>query len=180
MPIRRGAFRHRFDRSPEDDDESDMHEFLPNPSQTLLLRYGVCFYYTLLHIILPAILATQDTPLRDRIISGDHMYVFGFFLLIATAMSFYFRAALTDPGFVELDQFIDLESTNRRSATEDDPNGRGSTEAPIDEGAPLAAISSEMCKICRVFRPLRSRHCYMCRRCVLKFDHHCRFLSFSS
>lgn len=34
----------------------------------------------------------------------------------------------------------------------------------------------EFCRVCRVFQPMRSKHCLQCRRCVRRFDHHCPYL----
>ncbi|BBN16318.1 hypothetical protein MPTK1_7g05350 [Marchantia polymorpha subsp. ruderalis] len=36
--------------------------------------------------------------------------------------------------------------------------------------------SSSRCPYCRVFQPLRTKHCYDCDKCVLRFDHHCIWL----
>eukprot|EP01090_Pellita_catalonica_P010227 TRINITY_DN21692_c0_g1_i1.p1 TRINITY_DN21692_c0_g1~~TRINITY_DN21692_c0_g1_i1.p1 ORF type:complete len:200 (+),score=6.85 TRINITY_DN21692_c0_g1_i1:169-768(+) len=34
--------------------------------------------------------------------------------------------------------------------------------------------SDRYCAICNIYpRPLRARHCYQCRRCVYRHDHHC-------
>ncbi|ETO08537.1 hypothetical protein RFI_28851, partial [Reticulomyxa filosa] len=34
----------------------------------------------------------------------------------------------------------------------------------------------QFCYRCKFLRPMRSKHCYDCDRCVIKFDHHCPFM----
>lgn len=43
----------------------------------------------------------------------------------------------------------------------------------IESGA--GSVASPACYTCAIERPLRSRHCRNCRRCVRAFDHHCPF-----
>lgn len=33
-----------------------------------------------------------------------------------------------------------------------------------------------LCRVCKVFQPLRTKHCISCRRCVRRHDHHCPYL----
>lgn len=37
-------------------------------------------------------------------------------------------------------------------------------------------VRQRWCATCRVFRPLRSKHCSYCDRCIFRFDHHCTWL----
>lgn len=37
--------------------------------------------------------------------------------------------------------------------------------------------SSYLCPTCEVFRPQDSRHCYICNKCVHRFDHHCQWMN---
>ncbi|KAF7198524.1 Palmitoyltransferase akr1 [Pseudocercospora fuligena] len=85
-----------------------------------------------------------------------------FFLNIAFATSytlctyFYFMTMTADPGFI--------------------PKGasRGQTKKTIDELVEHNAFNeTHFCTTCMIRKPLRSKHCRRCGRCVAREDHHC-------
>ncbi|CAH8612521.1 unnamed protein product [Dicrocoelium dendriticum] len=48
---------------------------------------------------------------------------------------------------------------------------------PQDYPALNLSVPVRFCRHCRLEQPLRCRHCPDCNRCVMKFDHHCPWIS---
>lgn len=38
-------------------------------------------------------------------------------------------------------------------------------------------INWTMCARCETYRPPRAHHCRICKRCILKMDHHCPWIN---
>mmetsp|Transcript_8320 Transcript_8320/g.13911 ORF Transcript_8320/g.13911 Transcript_8320/m.13911 type:complete len:388 (-) Transcript_8320:541-1704(-) len=74
-------------------------------------------------------------------------------LLLVLTLFAFFTGALRDPGQVKKSTRISFLKLNEYF----DP--------------------SFICPKCEVLRPQDSRHCYICNRCVQRFDHHCQWMN---
>ncbi|CAA6666553.1 unnamed protein product [Spirodela intermedia] len=58
-----------------------------------------------------------------------------------------------------------------------DPGQVPASFAPDMEGSDGNGVRLKYCGKCSSYKPPRSHHCRVCRRCVLKMDHHCLWIN---
>ncbi|XP_002969220.2 protein S-acyltransferase 24 [Selaginella moellendorffii] len=109
---------------------------------------------------------TSSTLLTVQGIAGAWAWFAVF--VVTGGLVFLYRCTSKDPGYV---------SKNRG----DDPFGKHMTDSllksDLNTSALWAGFWSQLCPTCKIVRPVRSKHCSICNRCVEQFDHHCPWIS---
>lgn len=106
------------------------------------------------------------------------LVLLAFHALLVMLLWCYFMTVFTDPGNVPLHwrPFTDEEEAEAQvvplSATPPLNGATTSLEGATGNGS-ARFPDVRFCRKCSHFKPPRSHHCSVCRRCVLKMDHHC-------
>ncbi|XP_006818309.1 uncharacterized protein LOC100368376 [Saccoglossus kowalevskii] len=74
----------------------------------------------------------------------------------------FYKACLTDPGFFQKNS-ADYDRAIKQVAH-------------FDEWKQGKNPLTRLCHTCRIVKPLRTKHCKICNRCVMHFDHHCPYI----
>lgn len=97
--------------------------------------------------------------LPNPYVSSYHK-ITGTMVVLACYFSYY-KACVTDPGYVSKD--IDKK--------------RLSWYTELFAYDEVMYSADSQCRTCLVQKPARSKHCSVCDKCVLKFDHHCIWIN---
>ncbi|GMN21807.1 hypothetical protein TIFTF001_050162, partial [Ficus carica] len=125
--------------------------FLSVPILAVFLLVGFVYYVTVFVFI--------EDWVGIRSSSGSlNALVFTF--LASLCVFSFFVCVLTDPGHVPASYLPDVEETGIS-----------------DEETKKNNVQSKLCDKCSTYRPPRAHHCRVCRRCVLRMDHHCMWVN---
>ncbi|KAL3312887.1 Palmitoyltransferase zdhhc17 [Cichlidogyrus casuarinus] len=115
----------------------------------------------------------------------SHMAITHFlFLFVVTCVFVTFaRLCAKDPGYIRADfnsSFSSPEARNntiRRFIESSDQQVLGIDMDALPGPKPRNnLLLDRFCTTCLLIRPLRSKHCSVCDKCVAKFDHHCPWI----
>ena len=133
--------------------------------------------YAVTLILIPPWMSYQDetTGARHMTIAGTlHRTLFT--AIAAIAVASHFKAMTTDPGAVPPDA-RPLECADVPSLDESTSSSQTQKLLEASTSPKPPPQVKRLCRRCKSFKPARAHHCSICRRCIIKMDHHCPWVN---
>jgi hypothetical protein len=148
-----------------------------------MFTYGLHVYgcYAVCTVLLPPWMSyIGENGIRSLSTAGQFNRA-AFCIIAALAVISHFKAMTTDPGAVPPD-------AKPVPDPEDEPaengNGSNNNEEQNQDHEAQSLITTlppqkvrRLCRRCKAFKPQRAHHCSVCRRCIIKMDHHCPWVN---
>jgi palmitoyltransferase len=127
------------------------NRFVSVPVLSVFVLIGLVYYVTIFIFLEDWLGFRSSAGLLNALI---------FTALASLTIFSFFVCAITDPGGLPPAYVPDIEENH---LSDQDPNRSG--------------LLARKCDKCSGFKAPRSHHCRVCRRCVLRMDHHCLWIN---
>jgi len=146
--------------------------------------FSVRVQYTVWNIAAIMLLYLFNGSMLNGYLWNGHIYkVMIFHAIQLLSIIAYFCTSLSNPGHVPLlaneyslfEHDEDDDQQQKQQQQQGDHASTTSTMEPWNRNIMIDPNNApfNFCWRCKMVRPIRSKHCYDCDRCISKFDHHC-------
>lgn len=129
----------------------ELKKFLSIHILCVLIFVGFLYYFTIF-IFLDDLLSLQS--------SAGKFHSFFFTFMASLCVFSFFVCVLKDPGGVPFSYLPDVED-----------------HEASDQESKRSGLLKKKCDKCSEYKPPRTHHCRICRRCILRMDHHCAWIN---
>lgn len=126
--------------------------------------YAVCF------VLLPPWMSSEDEEGERKLTIWGIFHSISFCIVAFLAILSHFKAMTTDPGAVP----PDAEPVSMNSL---DNSHNNAELGDIKEPLTRPSRAKRLCRRCNAYKPERAHHCSICKRCIIKMDHHCPWVN---
>jgi len=130
---------------------------------TYLLHLFGC--YVVCIVLIPSWMKYEGEDGVRKLTGWGIFHSIGFCLVAIMAIISHLKAMFTDPGAVPPDAEPVPDNLDRKNQTD------------RKDISPPRMKPKRLCRRCNSYKPDRAHHCSICKRCIIKMDHHCPWVN---